>query len=224
MRKEDGLIIQQESKCPKCGKIFYIWDRDIWAYKAYVPEGHRSVPTFYCSWSCMRSAEKERKKKCARCGKPLSAEETGKYCEMCETMVFIETQRERIRKEKDEAKRATAEEKLQRRADRVCPVCGKKIPIYSRTFKYCSEECRRKATFDAQNKKHREKCLQKKMEAGQKKCLYCGKPIPIEAPSNRKYCSKRCGMFYNYYHVEKPKRQKGKKKQKKDEKEERKNF
>jgi len=50
----------REYKCPVCGKIF-IPIAEIWAYRAESRlNGH---PILYCSWKCLRAAEKENERK-----------------------------------------------------------------------------------------------------------------------------------------------------------------
>lgn len=113
---QSGWLIKSECKCPKCGKIFYIWDRSKWAYKSYESKGHKANSKYYCSWGCMRAAEKERKeeeKKCARCGRLLEKGSKGSYCDMCKTLLFIEKKRVQIRQEQSKANQTEEKNKLQ---------------------------------------------------------------------------------------------------------------
>lgn len=51
-----------DSKCPVCGKIFFRrFPAGDWAYKEY--RGVNGKEIFYCSWHCLRAAEKKRGKK-----------------------------------------------------------------------------------------------------------------------------------------------------------------
>ena len=56
----------KEKICPVCGKNYIF--RDNWAYKIMYREkwGFRSES--YCSWSCMRKAEKAKEKKAVGMG------------------------------------------------------------------------------------------------------------------------------------------------------------
>ena len=49
-----------EENCSRCGKLFYIPDRENYAYKKYKPyyDGVHSFK-WYCSWRCMRAEERE---------------------------------------------------------------------------------------------------------------------------------------------------------------------
>jgi len=49
----DDIWWFEPKRCAKCGKEIFIYDKD-WAYK-----DHRG---YYCSWSCLRSMEKQEKK------------------------------------------------------------------------------------------------------------------------------------------------------------------
>lgn len=44
-------------KCPVCGKEFAVYDWAHWAYK------QKHTKKCICSWSCLRKAEKDGKKK-----------------------------------------------------------------------------------------------------------------------------------------------------------------
>ena len=46
----------KEKKCPMCGKNFIF--RDNWAYKTTYGDHVKA----YCSWTCLRKAEKEKTK------------------------------------------------------------------------------------------------------------------------------------------------------------------
>ena len=43
-----------ELGCYECGKIFYVHNRNAWAYKKYV--GNR--PKMFCSWKCLQICRK----------------------------------------------------------------------------------------------------------------------------------------------------------------------
>lgn len=43
--------------CPICGKIFYSYDSEAWAYKVTINSHQRRV----CSWKCRRKWEKKSK-------------------------------------------------------------------------------------------------------------------------------------------------------------------
>ena len=47
-----------ERKCPVCGGKFFIPAYSQWAYKSDKKHGVK----YYCSWKCMRAAQKEEKK------------------------------------------------------------------------------------------------------------------------------------------------------------------
>ena len=50
--------------CPSCGKIFYYDIFCDWAYKLRAgeksPKNGQTPVRYYCSWTCMRQAEKEK--------------------------------------------------------------------------------------------------------------------------------------------------------------------
>lgn len=46
-----------KKKCKCCGKTFYTHVGNDWAYKIVVNKTHNTY--FYCSWSCLRKAQKE---------------------------------------------------------------------------------------------------------------------------------------------------------------------
>lgn len=45
-----------ENECPICGRKFYYYSADEWAYKKYDKNNHMR---YFCSWGCMRKWEKE---------------------------------------------------------------------------------------------------------------------------------------------------------------------
>lgn len=49
-----------ERECPVCGKIFFTWSMDRWGYKLY--NRQRDRYRLYCSWTCLREAQKKQKK------------------------------------------------------------------------------------------------------------------------------------------------------------------
>lgn len=48
-------------KCPRCEKVFYVADPDIWAYKLLDERTWRGV--LYCSWHCLQAARADIKNK-----------------------------------------------------------------------------------------------------------------------------------------------------------------
>lgn len=48
-------------KCPRCEKVFYVADPDIWVYKLLNERTWRGV--LYCSWHCLQAARENVKKK-----------------------------------------------------------------------------------------------------------------------------------------------------------------
>lgn len=49
------MFFIHEKKCPICKKKFPVSWPELWAYKTGGEEHH----TFYCSWTCYRTAEKK---------------------------------------------------------------------------------------------------------------------------------------------------------------------
>ena len=49
-----------DRECPVCGKIFFTWSMDRWGYKLY--NRQRDRYRLYCSWTCLREAQKKQKK------------------------------------------------------------------------------------------------------------------------------------------------------------------
>lgn len=92
--------------CPICGKKFLIYDVHTWAYKAGFNSDTSSHKAgwqkyFYCSWHCLRKAEKSNAKKCERCGKVIEGtpgRSTPKYCTACSTEIKRERLNARSRK------------------------------------------------------------------------------------------------------------------------------
>lgn len=51
-----------ERTCPICNKVFYVRELEHYAYKCQMKYGKRWLRTELCSYTCMRKAEKIRKK------------------------------------------------------------------------------------------------------------------------------------------------------------------
>lgn len=56
-----GLSLTIETKCARCGKVFE-QRGDEWAYRGRGSRGGTQENVFYCSWGCMRAAEKDKPK------------------------------------------------------------------------------------------------------------------------------------------------------------------
>lgn len=56
--RKESLLTAGEKLCPICGKVFYVHDAEVWAYKAGYSWSKR---TYFCSWGCMRKAEEKKK-------------------------------------------------------------------------------------------------------------------------------------------------------------------
>ena len=55
--RKESLLTAGEKVCAMCGKVFYVHDAEVYAYKKGYA-GYRT--TYFCSWGCMRKAEKEK--------------------------------------------------------------------------------------------------------------------------------------------------------------------
>lgn len=71
-------------ECVKCGKKFVVPNREKYAYKGKVKVGHGkgsvTLRAYYCSWSCLRAAEREEEEKVAE-GRRIQAEKQKKLWE-----------------------------------------------------------------------------------------------------------------------------------------------
>lgn len=49
------LSLDRCTRCPICDKVFYIRDSEHWAYKM---QNKSDLQRLFCSWGCLRKAEK----------------------------------------------------------------------------------------------------------------------------------------------------------------------
>lgn len=75
-------------------------------------------------------------------------------------------------------------EKIAKKKERHCAVCGKSLAEIEKVSKYCSKECRMKAV--------REETTESAGQ-GTRTCVYCGKELPQGFHTTRyKYCNEDC--------------------------------
>ena len=55
MKAGGSCLTWVDKKCPICGKVFTVFDVNTWAYK----RRFKNAGGYYCSWGCLRAAERE---------------------------------------------------------------------------------------------------------------------------------------------------------------------
>lgn len=86
----------------------------------------------------------------------------------------------------------------------ICKYCGKNFTRTNRLGqppKYCSKGCYKKAHYQFRVQSRR-KILIEENSSKNRKCLYCGKPLPLTLKRGTKYCSGRC--FYKKFTQDHP--------------------
>ena len=129
--------------------------------------------------------------KCAWCGgeMPIEAPATARYC--CPECRWAAMQ---VRHQEKNAKRRVARDK--RRAvigPRLCLQCGKELPAKSHARKkFCDDLC----CDDFHNAKRHARVVAERAAlreaAPVRHCELCGQPLPREAPSYQRFCSRIC--------------------------------